>query len=279
MISKNILQAGIPRISVDKFLNSVFAKNLEQCIEKVHYVTLSEIKDKIFGASEDKFFEFVKLHNISYHINPKGITNTDEKSVPIISKRKSEIRKSILYNDIFDTDACKNIPSYPTEVARVSNPNSLEKHENIIIEQQSNNTFYIDIIFNNEIYTIPLDDFIIRNIVQQDDVNVLNESEKSIIRDGNNEEETFKINNALRRAYINRLLYLSKELKGYLRKYDRQFKYSDIDAVTSMKTIVNELAYIHYREYTSQANNCNINHSAINSLRLDKGFNEKYYKK
>lgn len=274
MVSKNILQADIPRLSVDKFLNSVFAKNLEQCIEKVHDVTLSEIKDKIFGAIEDRIFKFLKLHNIHCHINQNGKSNIDEKSSNSVSKRESEIRKSILNND-----ACKNISSCHNNNPQISNLKSLGTDEDIIIEQQSNNTFYIDIIFNNEIYTIPLDDFIIRKIIQQDDVSILDESKKSVIRNCNNQEETFKINNALRRAYINCLSYLSKELKDYLRKYDRQFKYSDIDAVTSMKTMVNELAYIYYREYTSQNNDRDITHSTINSFRLDKGFNEEYYKK
>lgn len=138
---------------------------------------------------------------------------------------------------------------------------------------------FIQIIYNEKLCSIPLDFDILRCIEQQDDVEITFEN-NYVVRDDVNNGRTFKINNALRRAYLIRLfrLDISEELKEYLKRYDVYTEYRDITSITSVKTMVNELAYIYYLE-TKSKNNNNLAEEQLNNIRLDKGFDIKTLKK
>ena len=88
----------------------------------------------------------------------------------------------------------------------------------------------------------------------------------------NDKENTFQINNALRRSYLNRLsrLNISEELKEYLKRYDKYMEYENIASIIDIKTIVDELAFIYYSEYTSKLNNMYFTEKPLVKVRLDK---------
>lgn len=155
---------------------------------------------------------------------------------------------------------------------------SIKEIEDEYTKNTTNNKF-IQIIYNEKLCSIPLDFNILMCIEQQDDIKILFEN-NYIVRDGAANEITFNINNALRRAFIHRLsrLSISEELKEYLKGYDKYIGYKDSTSIISIKTMVNELAYIYYLEYTSKLNDMNLIENPLNSVRLDKGLDKRLVK-
>lgn len=154
-----------------------------------------------------------------------------------------------------------------------------ERNENATIIQNVNQ-LYIEIIFNNRKYKLPLDTKIVLKFEQQDDVNI-EYVDYTVITKYDSKIAEFNVYNAIRRAYLSLLLNLnmSEELKKYISFYDKYFRYINNESLISIKTIVNELAYIYYREVTSKNLNESLVNCKIENVRLDKGLDEKQYQK
>lgn len=274
MISEKTLDFGIPIVNHNqskyldkyfdktymyKFLNGVFAHNLEQFIDKVHYI---DLKNLLYLIDCDK----IEQSNIEYLKKQFKTDNT--------LGIKALINKEVVPHNISN----KSIEEIKTNQETVSNKGQQSYFFNNCAVSMSGK--FIQIIFDNQLYTLPLDNVIISDICLQDDVHFTYDFDNIIIRNDKIEEETFKLNNALKRAYINRLLRmnLNESIQEYIKKYDRYLEYDGLPSVTCIKTIVNELAYIYYKEYTSKYNS-DIIKQQMKDINLDKGFDEQYYKR
>lgn len=168
----------------------------------------------------------------------------------------------------------------------LSNSGEPNKTEGIIEDKNSpelvesndkksvDNTF-IQVIYNGKLCSIPLDSYILSNIKQQDDIEIVIEN-KHIVRDDEDNEKAFNINNTLRRAYLTRLsrLNVDEKIKESLKRYDEYIEYKDNTSTISVKTMVNELAIIYYFEYTSKLKDMKLIEEDLDGVRLDKGLAE-----
>ncbi len=206
----------------------------------------------------------------------------------IISYKFDNINNIIIfydYRDDFSNYICQYISKIRKNkhngevLVNKSTPlfNKKDEKKNVISktvdEDDIENNKYIQIIYNGKICNVPLDVNILRCIEQQDDVEIKLRNNYVVREDEDNDKEkTFQINNALRRVYLNLLfrLNISEDFNEHLKRYDKYMEYDNIMSVIDIKTIVDELAFIYYSEYTSKLNNMHLNEEPLIKVRLDK---------
>lgn len=265
------------KTSMSEYLNNSFAHSLKMLIEKEHRLDIKEVKRKI----ENNEVERISIEELKKQLTNQSNILKKEKNP---NKRLSSKENSSIDQMQTSTPNTSNL----NNVQKTSGLTSIEKKDEVPKNYSFNNQIvtmsgkFIQVMFNNQIYSLPLDNYISSDIRMQDDVNFVYDFNNNIVRNDKTEEETFKINNALRIAYLKRLnkIPLSEELKEYIKRHDKNIEYKDLSSVTTIKTIVNELAYIYYKEYTSKQlnkNNENVFHTRPNGVNLDKGFDDEYY--
>lgn len=134
---------------------------------------------------------------------------------------------------------------------------------------------YIQVIFNGRLCSIPLDSYILSSIDQQDDTEIVIQN-NYVVRDDEDSEKAFNINNALKRAYLTLLskLNVDEKIKERLKRYDKYIEYKGNTSTISVKSMVDELAIIYYFEYTNKLKGMKLIEEDLDGVRLDKGLDE-----
>lgn len=195
----------------------------------------------------------------------------------------------------YETDFKKYLKLFEEDIKNcclnqlLSNSGEPTANEGIISEKENKNSSeldesndkkpvdntYIQVIYNGRLCSIPLDSYILSTIKQQDDIEIVIEN-NHLVRDDEDNEKAFNINNALRRAYLTRLskLNVDEKIKENLKRYDEYMEYKDNTSTISVKTMVNELAIIYYFEYTNKLEDMKLIEEDLDGVRLDKGLDE-----
>lgn len=244
--------------SSDELADTIFDGIVTTISNGADFISDNESESDIFdGGYEDDDYDDTFIHNINIEF--------------------SKLKTQLLTNECYDTSKTSMLlEELKLEVKKLEETLEIisKKDEDSMISNS-----FIQIVYDRKLYNVPLDERILLNIKQQADIKIEFKS-GYIIRKNVDSMATFNINNALRIAYLNSLykLNINDDLRKYIEKYDSDMEYVDETSVTSVKTIVNELAYIYYIEYTSKYNNMDLTSESMNSVHLDKGFCKKLVK-
>lgn len=264
-------------------------KELTKKNSKSNEQKLSELNKRQVGLDlEIKSYE---SRILIYEEATKQLVSEYMDSLQFLEKRDTKVREISIgtQNNEIELSKCdetskqvtddlvKRIAAKIVELEKETSNSSNETEEN---SKDIIGNNFIQIIYDEKLYNIPFDQYIMLCIQQQDDIEIKLKN-NCIVRDGKNDEETFKINNALRRGYLNRLskLNINDDVKEYLKRYDIDMEYNDHTSIISIKTMVNELAYIYYLEYTNKYNHMDLVSENLNTVRLDKGLDKTLIKK